>query len=120
MILQCTVREGRRSPRTSEAPSWQHAPTRPAPQGRRHPIIDPKFTRQRTPQMSPTAPPGEPHQNNACHPERTGPRTSFSSGVVSRRICFCFLISPFAEKKQKLPFSKEFHMTQKGYFRTQI
>ena len=24
-----------------------------------------------------------------CHPERTGPRTQFSSGVVSRRICGC-------------------------------
>jgi hypothetical protein len=26
----------------------------------------------------------------------------------------------FAERSRKLPFSKEFHMTQKGYFRTQI
>jgi hypothetical protein len=26
---------------------------------------------------------------NSCHPERTGPQTLFSLGVVSRRICFC-------------------------------
>ena len=25
-----------------------------------------------------------------CHPERTGPQTYFSLGVVSRRICGCF------------------------------
>ena len=25
----------------------------------------------------------------SCHPERTGPQTSFSLGVVSRRICGC-------------------------------
>jgi hypothetical protein len=30
------------------------------------------------------------YQNNFCHPERTGPQTYFSLGVVSRRICGCF------------------------------
>src|ERR1700733_8345346 len=29
-----------------------------------------------------------PHKTG-CHPERTGPQTMFSLGVVSRRICFC-------------------------------
>ena len=31
----------------------------------------------------------------SCHPERTGPQTLFSLGVVSRRICGCFSFVPF-------------------------
>jgi hypothetical protein len=29
-------------------------------------------------------------EERSCHPERTGPQTFFSLGVVSRRICSCF------------------------------
>ena len=38
-----------------------------------------------------------------CHPERTGPQTIFSLGVVSRETRFCFS-SPALSALQKIPF----------------
>ena len=80
-----------------------------------HPISDPRFTpcpRARNlgvglvihpPQAHPTSivavtPKVAVIPKSCCHPERKGPQTYFSLGVVSRRICFCFRRNPSNNK----------------------
>jgi hypothetical protein len=49
------------------------------------------FERNQLPGARPIQPPVPeiPNKSRCCHPERTGPQTLFSLGVVSRRICGC-------------------------------
>src|ERR1700733_3089809 len=53
---------------------------------------------------------------SGCHPERTGPQTSFSLGVVSRRICGCFFLNCFV----LLPVCNQIGIQLNGLMRNRL